>query len=487
MNRRRFPSCRALLAAGVAVLMLGAASCAGAQQGESPEQQVERLSAAVDRAQAQVQASEQELLELKRSLADLEARLGKTPASGATAPSAAEAAAEQRERQAIEESQITTLNQSKVESRSRYPVSISGLILLNGFVNTSGVDIPLAPAVAIAGDGTTGASLRQTSLAVDARGPTLAGANSHADAEVDFLGNAADAVNATVAGLVRLRTAHATLDWSHTQAYFQFDRPILNPNTPTSLAAIAEPALAWSGNLWQWVPQAGVSQTVPFAGSRRLEIGAALIDVPDPPVLTTSVSSIASQGERSRWPGSELRLGVAGGGKLASFGVGGYFSPHKIENSRSYNAWAGTLDWRLPLPAGFSLTGSAYRGAALGGLGDGTYKDVVARQVGGALDWRPLDDVGGWTQLKKQAGQRLEFNAALGLDEAFAKELRSFPVNDSLLYANLARNRTFTGNAIWSPSAYLVFSFEYRRISSFSLGAPAAASDVIGLAAGYKF
>ena len=31
---------------------------------------------------------------------------------------------------------------------------------------------------------------------------------------------------------------------------------------------------------------------------------------------------------------------------------------------------------------------------------------------------------------------------------------------------NLARNRTFTGNVIYSPSAYLLFSLEYRRLES---------------------
>ncbi len=214
-----------------------------------------------------------------------------------------------------------------------------------------------------------------------------------------------------------------------------------------------------------------------------------MIDTPDPPVLATSATSVASQAERSRWPGGEVHLELANGGKVdgASFGIGGYFSPHSVPNSRNYDAWAVTVDGRLPLTAGFTLTGSAYRGLSLGDLGGGTYKDVVSRQVGSVVSSRPLDDVGGWAQLKKQAGERLEFNAALGLDEAFAKELRAYPLNNSLFYANLARNRTFTGNAIWSPSAYLLFTFEYRRISSYSVALPSASSNVFGVAAGYKF
>ena len=53
-------------------------------------------------------------------------------------------------------------------------------------------------------------------------------------------------------------------------------------------------------------------------------------------------------------------------------------------------------------------------------------------------------------------------------------------------YQNVARNRTVTGNVIYSPSAYLLFSFEYRRIETSSENGPTNASDVIGVAAGYE-
>jgi hypothetical protein len=52
---------------------------------------------------------------------------------------------------------------------------------------------------------------------------------------------------------------------------------------------------------------------------------------------------------------------------------------------------------------------------------------------------------------------------------------------------NLARNRTVTGNIIYSPSAYLLFSLEYRRMLSSYVTAPTAVSDIIGLGAGYRF
>jgi len=461
---------------------------------ETPQQELQRLKNAVDQAQAQVDASQQQLRELKKSLALLEQRLAaESPAQSATVAATAPAApptppapaAEAQEQQAMQESQIATLNQIKVESESKYPIKISGLILLNSFVNTSQVDNASSPTIAVAGGGSTGASLRQTVLGIDARGPNLAGATSHADVRVDFFGNGLDS-NYQLGGLLRLRTAHATLNWKDTELFAEMDRPIISPNQPSSLTAIAQPALSWSGNLWMWSPQVGVSHTMDFIGSSRIAVKGALIDVPDSPALPAAIAGTVSQGERSRWPGGELHVGLLGNkdGSGASVGVGGYFSPHEILSGKGYNAWAGTLDAFLPLSHGFEFSGSFYRGQALGGLGGGAYKDFV---YGTNLEYaKPLDDVGGWVQLKKRAGLHWEFNGAFGLDNGFASELRRYvlPVTS---YQNQARNQTFTANTIYSPSAYLQFSLEYRHITTAPITGAAANTNIIGVAAGYKF
>ena len=493
MMQWRVSGCRAFVVVGLLASLHIGPQRTLAQEPAAEKQELQRLSAAVDKAQAEVDASQEQLLALKRSLASLQQRLEQSPAPAAARDATAEAQPasldETSEKQTMQQTELATLNQIKVESSSKYPVSIHGLVLFNGFVNTSAVDTPLAPSVAFSGAGTTGASLRQTSFGIDARGPTLAGASSHADFDVDFLGNAASSLTAPSGGFVRLRTAHAFLDWAHTQAYFQYDRPILNPYSPTSLVLNAQPPLAWSGNLWQWIPQAGLKQSIVLGQTRTLEISTALIDAPDPPALTSSATSSAGAAEQSRRPGGELHLewtktqNTTG----AAIGIGGYVSPHSLSSTRSYDAWATTLDWRVPLPAGLVLTGNAYRGLALGGLGAGSYKDTVSQQQSATLLSRPLDDVGGWAQLKKQAGERLEFNATLGVDQTFAKEYAAFPLSNSLVYGNLARNRTATGNVIWSPSAYLLFSFEYHRISSYSTSLPVANSNLFGAAAGYRF
>ena len=47
-----------------------------------------------------------------------------------------------REHQEVQQSEIATHQQDKVESASKFPVKLTGLILMNTFVNTAAVDIP---------------------------------------------------------------------------------------------------------------------------------------------------------------------------------------------------------------------------------------------------------------------------------------------------------------------------------------------------------
>jgi hypothetical protein len=473
---------------------------------ETAEQKVQQLTAAVARAQTQMDAYQQQLQDLKNQLSALQdqvaAERGTAATPSAAAPnqatSSSSAAAsrststleEIRERQAMQESQIATHEQSKVETESKYPLKVSGLLLFNGYVNTRQVDVSVAPTYALPGGGSTGLSLRQTVLGLDARGPHLFGATSHADVRVDFFAGGAQSSYAA-SGLLRLRTAHAELKWRNTEAFVQQDRSFLAPNTPSSLVAIAQPEFAWSGNLWSWTPQIGLAQQVGLMGSSRLELEGGFIDVPDPlwPGSTPNVSTI-SGAERSRWPGSEARIAFASGNADIGpeIGLSGYFSPHETSDGMRFDAWAGSMDLRLPLNKHFELMTNAYRGAALGGLGGGGYVDYVHLYAGGAEIVRALDDVGGWTQLKSKVGERLEFNAGYGIDNPFAKEIHaSTAIPEYSIYPGLARNRSTFGNVIYSPSTYLLFSLEYRQFwTNFATG-PTNTSDVIGIGAGYRF
>lgn len=498
----------------ITVLLLGLSlNCAGAQatSQEDLTQQVQTLTEAMARTQAQLQESQRQLQEMRKQLDELKRQMEQKASTEPPAPSEAAkdahpapetttaAIEEIRERQAMQEAQIAVHDQTKVESESRYPVKITGLVLLNGFVNTGAVDQPATPTLAVPGAGSTGASIRQTILGLDAQGPHLFGANSYANVRVDFNSRPAAGSSGYYGAnsmLLRLRTARAALQWSRTEAFFSLDRPIVSPDMPASLNAVAEPPLAWSGDLWTWNPQLGVTQDFTQAGSRGFRLQAALIDPGDAPLSPTfnvPPGTVPPSGvEQRRWPGLEARVALLGQERDLErnhFGVGGYFAPHRSSLGYDFDSWAGTLDAKVLLPARLQFTGSFYRGLALGGLGGGAYKDFTYRYDvdTGVYYFRSLDDVGGWAQLKEKLNERLEFNAAFGADNVFASELRPYFFPGASMAQNLARNRTYTGNVIYSPSAYLLFSLEYRHLESSPVIGPSAESNIVGLGAGYKF
>ena len=473
-----------------------------AQTNPDLTERVQQLTEAMNRIETQISESQKQLNEVRAQLADLLQRLdaGKKQTPMQTAEAAAKLQTEiddLREHQGIQESQIAVQEQAKVESQSKYPVKISGLILINGFVNTRMVDSAPTPTIAVAGPGSTGATMRQTILGLDARGPHLFGARSHGDLRFDFDGSVSASSGYTGGygvNLIRLRTAHGVLEWDRGQAFFSFDRPILSPNAPDSLTAVAEPALAWSGNLWLWNPQLGGEYDLPVSNVWKLRVQSALIDASDAPdtripTTTNGVPIVPSTSQLSRWPGVETRLALVGGTTEPGIeiGAGGYFAPHRTLSGRTFDSWAGTLDYRIPLPARMEVSGTAYRGLGLGGLGGGAFKDYVFHTQGNEVYIPSLDDIGGWAQWKQRAGERLEFNEAVGIDNAFADQLRYYVAPTADAYQALARNRTITGNVIYSPSAYLDFSIEYRRVESSPVNVRTNSSDVIGLAAGYKF
>jgi hypothetical protein len=520
----------------LAILLVPSLLLAQSQSDNQPTlaQQIQQLTDAMAKVQAQLQQSQSQLDEMRKELSELQSKMAQSqapvpapssstpsssaPSSSTAGPSVASSAKrtgskgaaiqDLEEHQAVLDSEIAAQDQTKVESESKYPVKITGMVLLNGFVNSSGVDVAANPALAIGGSGSAGASVRQTMLGLDARGPHLLGAHSFADLRMDFFGSQAASTSTSTysgyfnanTGLLRLRTAHAGLRWDQTQIYFALDRSIINGESPTSLTAVALPPLAWSGNLWTWNPQVGITQKFGPAESPGVELQAAIIDVGDAPltpVTAPSGSSTAtppSSAEQSSRPGVEARVALLGSEQDDNrnhFGVGGYFAPHRSALGNRYDSWAATLDARLLLPAHLQLSGSAYRGLALGGMGGGGYKDFAysPNLIAGGYYFRPLDDAGGWAQLKEKVSERLEFNGAFGIDNVFAYDLRRYVVYDVPMaqYLDLARNRTITGNVIFSPSAYLLFSLEYRRLESAPVVGPSATSNIIGIGAGYKF
>jgi hypothetical protein len=499
------------LISGIAVVGLTLALCAApspAQQGTDRaqpatpedrtadlEKHIDLLTSKIDSMQQQLLVSRNEMEAMRAELGSLRSQLAEKNQNDAAdqAASALRADVEQlQERSDVLDAEVRQHDQTKLESASKYPVRIFGTLLFTSVDNSGSTDNIDVPIVAVATQpGTPSGSLsgtaRQTILGIDATGPRLWGASSSAEVSVDFFGGIPYADTTTSAGIVRMRTAHATLAWPNRSISAAFEKPILSPWEPTSWITLGEPALAWSGNLWTWAPQLEFTETNMLPGG-HMRAGFALVD-PAAPGLTGSTGlRMPDASESSRQPGYEAHLGEAfsSRGRTFDFGAGGYYSRQTYEYSAHADAWAGTADWKVSLAPKVDFSGEVYRGRAIGGLGGGTFKDYAT--YGNYTSFRALDAEGGWGQLKLTFSPKFEANIAMGQDNAFAGELRDADAATSVYaYASLARNQTAFGNLVFRPRADLVFSTEYRQIRSWPIADEANRNRIVGLAAGYLF
>jgi len=376
--------------------------------------------------------------------------------------------------------------QTKVESASKYRVRLSGIVLMNLASNQGTVDSIDLPTLAYArppggSGGSFGATLRQSEIGLEAFGPTVAGAKTTADLQVDLAGGFPPVPNGINSGLVRLRTATMRMDWTNTSVVVGQDAIFFSPNSPTSFATLAIPALTYAGNLWSWVPQIRVEHKVALGEESSLIFQGGILDPVSGEVPGTAASAEpgtsyyrqAGPGEASRQPAYGTRIAWTRNvfGQPLRIGVGGYYTRQDYGFSRNIDGWAGMTDIELPLDHQFSLSGKFYRGRALGGLYGGIGRSVLfsGDPTLASTEVQALNSIGGWAQLKYRPANKWEFNAAFGMDNPYASDLKYFQYPQSYGDATLARNQGSFVNMIYRPRSDLLFSAEYRHLTTYSL------------------
>jgi hypothetical protein len=386
--------------------------------------------------------------------------------------------------------------QTKVESASKYRVRLSGIVLLNAFNNQGAVDSIDVPTFATsrtpqASGGSVGATLRQTQLGLEGFGPTLAGARSIADLQLDFGGGVPDISNGVTSGLLRVRTATARLDWERTSLVVGQDALFLAPQSPTSFASLIVPALSYSGNLWGWIPQIRIERRFDLTAQSGLTLQGGVLDPLTGELPVTEYERQPTAGENSRKPGVGARAAWSqrAFGRDFVLGVAGYYSKQNWGFHRDVNGWAGMTDWQIPFASWLKLTGDFYRGSAIGAFGAGTGRSVLFNGLlsDPATSVRALNSMGGWTQLKVIPAPKIEFNTAVGQDNPFAQDVRFFGNAQSYLNPYLTRNRAGLINVIYRPRSDLLLSAEFRRLRTFEINNSSQAANHMNLAMGFLF
>jgi hypothetical protein len=484
----------------VAVCLASTFSVAQESSGNSEE--LARLKRELQETRSGLADSRREIEELRQGLQELRDQLQANRGTVNENPTTAEpTTAEPTTASADQDvgflaAKVTELHQDKVESASKYPVKLSGLILFNAYRNDGSLDIQDLPSLAFPSfpgfpDGSVGATLRQTILGVSATGPKIFGAHSSANAEIDFAGGSPTTSYGVTAGLVRLRTAQVNLDWQKTSLHIGQDTPFFSPLSPTSYATMLEPAMSWSGNLWVWTPQIELEHRLTLKPDSFLVLQGGLLD-PLTEETPPFQGVVPTAGEATRIPALAGRIAIDRSSAAHypfSIGFAGYRARQRYQTFNQIDSWTVNGDLKVPVGRHLEVSGEWYTGQAVGGLGGGIWTSVVYPEpFPPQTAVRPLRSTGGWVQLKLKPVKRFEINGAFGQDENSGKDLRFFstPFTD-LGFTPLKKNRTEFVNFIYEPNSFLLFAVEYRHLFTAPAMGDSASGEHLNLAAGVRF
>lgn len=485
------------------------------------QEQVRQLREMVDEMRAENAESRAEMRQLRQDLESTRALLEHPPAAaapdtGATEQTAASsepgssavaaipqnsASLENRvekleESSSLLGSKIDEQYQTKVETASKYRARLHGIVLMNAFRNVGGsdnLDLPTyAEPVPFGTPGATvGATMRQSEIGLEVFGPTVAGAKTSADLQLDFSGGFAETGNGVNFGIVRLQTANLRFDWEHTSVVAGQDSLFVSPLSPTSFASLALPAFAFAGNLWGWTPQLRVEHRFSVSDQQTVTIQAGVLDNLDWEYPYDPFYRSAQAGELSGQPAYALRAAWSRtvNNHPLSFGVAGYYGSQNWTWGRTVDAWAGMADWQVPILPKLQLSGEFYRGRGIGGLGAAIGTSIV---YGGDPNSplspiRGLDAVGGWTQLKFQLTPKLELNGVIAEDNAFASDVRGFATDQNNFGPILGRNQGALGNIVFRPRSDLILAAELRRLRTFPFYSASSVTNQLNLSVGILF
>jgi hypothetical protein len=434
-----------------------------AQQSGDLQQILERL----DRLEQENRNLTAEVHALREELA---ASKSQAPAAEATPESPPSPSSPIQQRMAVQESRTEELQQTKVEAAQRLPVTLSGTLLFNAFLNGRSTGGQQDPTIASLSDTTPngGASLSQSVIGLAFNGPRIFGGGKvTGEAYMDLWGGSSNSLN----HLVRLRVAAVNLDWKNQSIRFGQDKPIISPREPESLAQVAVSPLTSAGNLWLWQPQIRFEQRFGFGENAGLRAQAGVYQTNEPVASGGEYQSLVSssrpglEGRFEFWgnPGNNARIELAPGFHISQSHIAGVSVPSRLFS----------FDWLIQPAAKLVFTGMFFQGenaAGLGGLRQGfTNAGGVFRSVGAA---------GGWAQLSVLPTGRLSFNLYGGQESNRAADLLGGQIN---------RNFAYAANGIYRLGPNVRIALEAEQARTKYLGIGNRLTNHYDLALGYLF
>ncbi len=414
---------------------------------------------------------EQENRDLAGQVKALQARLdgvtGAAPASTPEGPPAAPVTLEQR--LTIQERRAEEMAQTKVEASQKFPIRIVGMALFNSFLNSSqsgGIDYPVVAAPT--GARRAGATVRQTVLGLEYRGPqAVGGGRVHGSVYMDFfLG-----VNNPA---LRVRTASIAIDWKTRGIMVGVEKPIFNPREPDSLAQVGISPLTGAGNLWLWLPQARVQQTVAFARNTGVTAQVGVLQTREAPPYPGS--PFAGPLESAR-PALEGRFEVfhhfADGRRLEI--APGFHTSTTHAAGRSIPSRIFSMDWFFNPWQPVEFSGAFYTGRNVAPLGNGYLQGFTVEESGALL---PVHSTGGWGQMTVRAAPRVDLHIFGGQQDDDDRDLYS---------GRIGRNLQYGGNVYYHLAPNVLTGFEASQVRTWYVGQRLRINNHYDVALAYYF
>ncbi len=413
-------------------LALTNGSIVAQEQSPAQEQPSDALARIMDRLDA-LERQNQTLL------AELHALREEVKAARAEAPPKNQ---DLEERVDVSERRIKEQAQTKVESSQRFPITLTGMLLFNAFLG-SGQPPNYGQSDAYSSYGTnSGATLRQSIIGLEFRGPQLPGAGQvHGSLSMDFF-----AQNTTNDDVFRIRTGTLSFDWKRRSLIVGQDKPIISPLQPTSFARVGIPPLAGAGNLWLWRPQIRYEERIPLTTNTQatLQAGALQTDeryslgyVSDEARIEPSRPAIQARAEiRHQWS-DETRFAIGLGVDASESHVLG----------KSVNARVISTDILFKPLRILEVTGTLFHGENFASIGGGPPGITITPSYVPIA----IHGTGGWMQLAFPLTQRLTFDLYAGRQLNDARDL----VSPAIL-----KTFTYAGNVLYRLSPNVIVGLE---------------------------
>ncbi len=374
----------------------------------------------------------------------------------------------------VQETRTAELAGTKVEAEHKLPLRITGMALVNTYLNTNGGGTEYPTTAAPGESRSGGATFRQSIVGLDYSGPSIFGDGKISGSlRLDlFAGSAA-------IEYVRLRTASLSADWKTRSFMVGVDKPLISPREPDSLAQVGISPLSGAGNLWYWIPQARFTQDFPIDAATGVRAQVGVVQTHEIGAAAAGSSAYAPPSpayfEPAR-PGVEARIEFFHGtDRRVEIAPGLHHSISHVEGS-SVPSDVYTLDWLLRPARLIDFTGEAFAGQNVAPLGTGALSQgIVVPRYGPA---RAVHSLGGWGQLTLHAAPRLWFNLFSGQQD---------DRNSDLPVGGIGKNLAYGSNVFFRLAPNVLASFEASQTRTSYIGSPTLLSNHYDLAFAYLF